>query len=312
MHTAHRWRKKNDTGVSGYVTLRSHKGGDNAKPPAEHDEREPPTRGSRSSAYTLKRKQGEEMNCGTKDHEEDCLCDVHVDAPIAIFPLDPKTFWGLKVAMDSGHTLDDTESILDVLEALCKAKDMMQFVNLISNSGKPMRVNNDLRVATRNLIRQGHSMTDMPNLLHESWSKIMFSLTNGVGSMVWTWPKEMWGAVEDYLYTQETWPGYRAIMRRFDIERGPATVVERLYRDICSETNHSNYMRARQFVLDVPTRRLHYHMKYLEREGITMQRFEMQAIRTRVRAVGAIPRRTEKMADFRARTRDTGEDDEVN
>jgi hypothetical protein len=175
-----------------------------------------------------------------------------------------------------------------------------------------MKPDNDLRIATKNLISQGHSMADMPRLLKTSWSKIMFSLTNGVGSMVWTWSKEMWGTVEDYLYTQETWPGYRAIMRRFEIERGPATVVERLYRDVCSRTDYDSYVRARQFVLDVPTRRLHYHMEYLQREGITMQRFEMRAIRTRVRSIGAIPKRTERMSDFRARQRDMGEDDEVN
>ena len=252
------------------------------------------------------------MNCGILEHDEDCLCDVHVAAPTVIQAIDPKTFWALNLAMDAGHTFDDDESILNTLEALAKAKDASQYVNVRGNRKRMLKVDMDLKKDIKSKIREGHSMADMPSILSNSWSNITYSLTQGAASMVWGWPKEFWGIVEDYIYTQETWPGFRALMKEFNIDRGPATIVERLYRDVCEERNYETYMRARQLTLNVPTRRLHWQMIYLEREGIKMERYELQAIRTRLRCINKIPKRMERMEDFRARTGDTSLDDDVN
>lgn len=175
----------------------------------------------------------DEAPCGVDAHAYDCLCDVKIVSPAQIaHNIDPERFWGMKVAMNAGYDVDSDEDILDLLEALALAKDAVENMAGFDRhdaKGK-LRASKDLKEKIIIYLRDGNSIVDAPRHFETSWANCLAAITQGNPSVVWRWPERFWAEIEDFIFQHEKWCGYRALMREFDIERGAAVTLERLYR----------------------------------------------------------------------------------
>lgn len=244
--------------------------------------------------------------CGVDAHAEDCLCDVKIVYPVEIANnIDPERFWGMGIALDGGHSYESDEDILNLLEALALAKDAvanMEGFDRYDVKGK-LRASKDLKEQIYIFLKDGNSIVDAPRQFKTSWANCLAAITQGVPSAVWGWPERFWAQIEDFIMEQDEWCGYRALMRKFDIERGAAVTLERLYREATYAESAAALAYARELYLRSPRAKTPWMMKKLEQRGYTLTDDQLQQLRARLRQAGLTPDWNMTVSEFRDRQR---------
>lgn len=242
------------------------------------------------------------MTCGQQGHDEECVCDVRVGHATEIAPIDPERYWGMRIALDSGMTLDSPEEILDLLEALARAKDAA--VNMRGfdreDTRGVLRASVELKNKIEDFLRQGNSIVDAPRHFCEPWANCVAAITGGRPSVVWSWPESFWAQIEDFICTQDEWCGYRRLMREFSIERGAAQTLERLYRDAEYAERTAALRYARSLLIQSPRCKRVWVIDKCAKAGYTVSEDDVTSIRSRLREAGLMPARSQSMADWRA------------
>lgn len=240
--------------------------------------------------------------CGVSAHPEDCLCDVVVVTPTKIARrISPETFWGMKMAFDAGYGHETDEEILKLFEALALAKDAavnLQNFDRFDSRGK-LRASSELREKILQFLKEGNSIVDAPRTFKESWGNCLASITAGNTSAVWSWSEKFWAQIEDFIMEHDEWCGYRALMREFNIDRGPATVVERLYRDAVKNESAPALAYAREMYINSPRASRKWIHKKLSQRGYSLTDDQLRQVRTRLREAGLVPDRTVTVGEWR-------------
>ena len=250
--------------------------------------------------------QNSDPPCGVVAHPDDCLCDVKVVSPVEIENnIDPDKFWGMRIALDGGHSYDTDEDILSLLEALALAKDAvanMASFDRYDERGK-LRASKELKVKLKQFLRDGNSIIDAPRTFGASWGLCLASLTQGTPSALWAWDEQFWAQIEDYIISHDTWCGYRALMQEFNIDRGPAQQLERLYRDV-NYAEHAHALGyARQMYISSPRAHKTWIHKKLAERGYSLTDDQLRQVRTRLREAGLVPDRNMTMGEWREQQR---------
>lgn len=244
--------------------------------------------------------------CSVDAHEADCLCDVQIVSPVEIDDnIDPDRFWGMRAALNGGHSYDTDEDILNLLEALALAKDAA--ANMASfdryDSKGVLRASMELRDQLLVFIGDGNSIVDAPRTFRTSWGNCLAAITKGVASTMWAWPERFWAQIEDYIFSHDEWCGYRALMREFNIERGPATALERLYKDAVKNESAPALAYARELYLKSPRAKTPWMKKKLAERGYTLTEDQLTQLRARLRESGLVPDRNITVAEWRQQQR---------
>ena len=242
-------------------------------------------------------------DCGVAAHEEDCVCDVVIDEITEIAPIDPERYWGMRFALEWKHNVDSPESILDLLEALAVAKDtaknMSQWERLDRWGNK--RASKDLKEGIEQYLQAGNSIVDAPHHFSKPWSECVAAVTQGVPSEVWSWSKSHWAHIEAFIFEHDEWCGYRALMRKFNMGRGAAVTVQRLYRTAEHNEQAKALQCARAYMIESPRQKREWFQKKVRAHGYEITDEQVVALRTRLRETGLIPPRNVPMADWRAK-----------
>lgn len=137
------------------------------------------------------------MNCGTANHEEECLCDVHVTEPTPInFGL-TDTWHGEAIARAMGVGVPWRScDVADFAESLLKAYDIWA---RDERRGEPIE-GEVLRIKVCDLLQAGESMTDVATILGKPWATVIRAMTNGVPATVWAWDEHDWLSAEAVIY----------------------------------------------------------------------------------------------------------------
>lgn len=242
------------------------------------------------------------LNCGNKDHEEDCLCDVKLSKPTAV-DFHPDTHWGMKVATAAGYEWDaGPEKLLDLLEALAKAKDAMANMKTFDTVDRRgvARPSKDLRDKVFHWIKEGNSIIDAPDEFNESWGNVLAAITMGRPAPMWAWSEKDWAVFEDYCDTQEKL-SYRAIMREFDIPRGRAVSLVDLYGDSQRRSLLWRYNTIKRVLVSHPTQKNAFLCVKLSEAGVDTDPAEVTRVRSKLRALNLVPLCDEPLRDFRKR-----------
>lgn len=250
--------------------------------------------------------QNSDPPCGVVAHPDDCLCDVNVVSPVEIANnIDPERFWGMEIALDGGHSYESDEDIVNLLEALALAKDAvanMEGFDRYDAKGK-LRASKDLKEQICVFLKDGNSIVDAPRQFKTSWANCLAAITQGVPSAVWGWPERFWAQIEDFIMEQDEWCGYRALMRKFDIERGSAVTLERLYREATYAESAAALAYARELYLRSPRAKTPWMMKKLEQRGHTLTDNQLHQLRARLRQAGLTPDTTITVDQWRKNQR---------
>lgn len=239
--------------------------------------------------------------CGVSAHPPDCLCDVVIDDPVEIATnISQDTYWGMKIALDAGYDTETEEQLIDLLEALALAKDAQ--VNLKSfdrfEQGK-LRGSMELKDKLMLFLKEGNSIVDAPRTFQTSWGNCLASITAGNPSAIWGWPERFWAQIEDFIMEHDEWCGYRALMREFDIDRGPAQIIEKLYRDAHKSVSAAALAYARELYITSPRARTPWLIQKLEDRGYTLTNDQLIQLRARLREAGVIPDRNITVTEWR-------------
>lgn len=248
----------------------------------------------------------DEAPCGVAAHPEDCLCDVKVVSPVEIANnIDPEKFWGMRIALNGGHSYDTDEDILNLLEALALAKDAvanMASFDRVDERGK-LRASMDLKAKLKQFLRDGNSIVDAPRTFQVSWGLCLASLTQGTPSTLWAWDEQFWAQIEDYIISHDTWCGYRALMKEFNIDRGPAQMLEKLYRDVNYAEHAKALAYAREMYISSPRAHKTWIHKKLAERGYSLTDEQLTQLRARLREARLVPDRTISVDEWRKQQR---------
>lgn len=254
--------------------------------------------------------------CGDSTHENDCLCDVEIKQISTIAPIDPERYWGMRFALNAEHNLDSQQNILKLFEALCTAKDRVtvkmaepkkrrvdQLENFQRRDSKGrLLASKDLKNKLKQFVAEGRSMLDAPKEFNCTWSDCLGSLTQGAESEVWGWSQQFWAQLEAFMLGHDTWCGYRALMKQFNIGRGPATQLERLYR----HANFTERARAHQcataLLIASPRAKSAWIIKKVGQQNLTITTEQVISLRARLTETGLIPKRGILMEEWRQQT----------
>lgn len=244
------------------------------------------------------------LGCGTPEHKEDCLCDVDMSLSTQTgIHFDPATHWGVNVATSAGYEWDaGPEKLLDLLEALAKAKDAMSNMKTFDTVDRRgvARPSKELREKVIGWIKDGNSIVDAPDEFHESWGNILAALTMGHPAPIWAWSEKDWAVFEDYCDTQEKL-SYRAIMREFDLPRGRASKLVDLYGDEKRRSVLWRYNIIKKVIVDHPTQKNAFLVDKIAAAGVDSTPAEVTKVRARLRKLNLVPMCDEPLRDFRKR-----------
>lgn len=160
-----------------------------------------------------------EVTCGVADHDDDCLCDVVIKEPVPV-----------RYAFHEVHLADIVakhtryrdgaggaplaaflEAFSDAIEATARMRDF-------DPDWLDGALRSDLSDRIHAHLAQGESIVDAPDMLGESFARIVAVLTRGQPSTVWTWDERRWVEFEERM----TAPGAVAacdIEREFGVTR---------------------------------------------------------------------------------------------
>lgn len=240
-------------------------------------------------------------SCGVAVHDDDCLCDVNVDEPTPI-NFDPKTHWGVKIAVSAGYTYESPEELLDLLEALAKAKDAYENMKNFDRTYKgTFRVSKELVRDVKDWIRSGESIIDAVEHFREPWAHILAASTSGQPSQLWQFNEAKWAEFEDY-FDEHPKPTYRIVMRDLNVERGPAVLLCDMYGTQARADQQAMRRRLRELLIAHHGQRNNVFVDWLRNEGFDVDKERVTMMIRRLRHLDLIPRRGELVGEWRART----------
>ena len=241
--------------------------------------------------------------CGITNHNTDCLCDVVV-ANVSAINFDPTTFWGVEFAERAGYSWEDgPEKMLELLEALAKAKDIAANMKTFDNVDRRgvARASDSLRKSLGEWIASGQSIIDAPHEFKESWGNILAAMTSGRANELWAWREAQWAEFEDWVDIQGELR-YRAIMGRFDVSRSVAVLLERFYRCDSRRERADTAAAIREVLISHPSQKNAWLCSKVAREtGVEVTPEEVTQIRSRLRHQNLVPRSSETLQAFRQR-----------
>ena len=217
-------------------------------------------------------------NCGTPNHDADCLCDVVITAPVKVRFQFHEVLGGDVVARHLGYKPGAGGAALaDYLEALAGAGDAMNRLHQFDANWDDGIVELYPRVAE--LLRSGESIIDVPNILGDSHARVIASVTRQ-RSIVWAWSESRWAAFEDYLASK---PSVLKTARDWDIPYDHAERIMQAY-GVRQQVKYRNPTMGRvaELYLANPTWNAGDVLRQLQAEGLTADRGLIRQVRRRM------------------------------
>lgn len=241
--------------------------------------------------------------CNVLAHDEECLCDVAIGEPTVI-EFDPTRFWGVRIAESAGFRWDEgPEKLLDLLEALAKAKDAAKNMASFDSMDKHgvARASKALHDDVVDWIGQGESIVDAPRQFKQSWGNVIAALTGGRPSELWTFSEQWWAEFEDWADTQDA-VRYRAITREFNISRSSAQTLQRLYATEQRVARLHKINRTKEIIVQYPRQKPKFLRRVIHEEtGWDITTDELGRLRAGLRRANKIPNHHERVTEFRSR-----------
>jgi hypothetical protein len=189
-------------------------------------------------------------NCGLADHGEDCLCDVKIVAPV------PTRFrftevWGADVVASAlGYKGGGYADLADFLEALAMGYDATRRLDRVGCDF--MEGGEQLTKQVKAALGDGHSIVDLPDILGESFSRIVGALTSCKPHILWTWDEQRWIEFECHLLSRDI-VSLRETGREFGLEdKTVAKLVAAYGRRAPREGNEAKMARIRELFAEHP------------------------------------------------------------
>jgi hypothetical protein len=139
--------------------------------------------------------------CGMDGHTDECLCDVVLKGEPVEVKYGFHQVWRSDLIMRAtGYKEGQGGSALaDYLEALGMGYEATRRIAEFDDNWRegvcdPERVS---RVKT--LLTEGTSIIDLPDILGDSWARIVATLTSGQATIVWSWSEARWARWEDAI-----------------------------------------------------------------------------------------------------------------
>lgn len=140
------------------------------------------------------------ITCGQADHKVDCLCDVRFVEPAPIVCSFVETWHAGIVAR--AHNYKEGEGgakLANFLEALGGAYDATRRIANQADGWLEGTASTEYRQRIHALLQSGESMIDLPNILQDSFARIVATLTAGQPTVCWTWGDPDWARFEDAM-----------------------------------------------------------------------------------------------------------------
>lgn len=142
----------------------------------------------------------EPITCGVRGHDDDCLCDVRLGPPMPITHHFTDVWHARIVADATGYREGDGGAALaDFLEALAAGYDATRQVAEQDDDWLEGTQDPDRRAQIVELLQRGESIIDLPDILGDSFARIIATITRAQPSPVWAWPEVRWATFEDAL-----------------------------------------------------------------------------------------------------------------
>lgn len=144
-----------------------------------------------------------EPGCGVVGHSESCLCDVVITTPVAVNYTFDQVQHGPVVARAVGYNGETGGAQLaDFLEALAFGYDAVH--RLAHLDADWLTGVNDLRDKVAEHLQTGQSIIDLPELMGESFSRIVAAITRSQPNIIWAWDEMTWLRFESTLLASQT------------------------------------------------------------------------------------------------------------
>lgn len=140
------------------------------------------------------------ISCGVAKHDADCLCDVVIKEPV-------ETAYGLLevwhaqiVANAMGYKEGQTGAALaGFLEALASGYDATRQVVAQDEDWLEGTRDAEKREQITALLRSGVSIVDVPDMVHDSFIRVVATMTQAQPCVLWSWSERQWAEWEDAL-----------------------------------------------------------------------------------------------------------------
>jgi hypothetical protein len=168
--------------------------------------------------------------CGGAGHSEECLCDVVItEVTPTNYHFDQVWHAGI-VARATGYKRQGGASLAAFLESLSYAYDATRrladtdgdWLDDVGTSGA------NLKAKVEAYLQDGHSILDVPDLVVDSFDRIVAAITGCQPCLIWTWDNRQWLAFESYLTTKHT-HSQSDLAERFGLTRPQCTNLVKLY-----------------------------------------------------------------------------------
>lgn len=168
------------------------------------------------------------VNCPVASHSTECLCDVQLpDTPTPInFGLTEVRHAEIVMKHKRLGGPWTTETAIQMMEALgAAAEATAKVAGIPFNDARPA----SYKEAVRELIRQGHSMLDIPELLDISFLMVKLALMDGRGERKCVqWTEGEWLAFEADILSNNR--GGWWLCKNYDLSQTLAHRLVKLYR----------------------------------------------------------------------------------
>jgi hypothetical protein len=137
------------------------------------------------------------------------LCDVNIETPALVRYL-PTQVWHSNIiarAMSYDEQTASYSQTADFLEALGKAYDATRHLVGADVVFLPGRID-AIRAEVGKLLSEGESIIDLPEMIGESFARILAALTRGVPNPIWMWGDLEWLQLEDILHSANQHSAY--------------------------------------------------------------------------------------------------------
>ena len=173
--------------------------------------------------------------CGVEGHGDECTCDVVITKPTETNFHFTEVWHASLVARHLGYKGGGYADLADFLEALGAAYDATRNLDNIDADWLDGVRGSGLAARVREALAQGESILDLPDMLGDSFARIVATLTNCQPLSVWTWGDIEWLEWEDEMNSAATHSAW-VLARRFNISGVTAsTLIEAYGKQLSSQ-----------------------------------------------------------------------------
>lgn len=197
---------------------------------------------------------------GASIHPPDDLSDVIITEPITPkYAFDQVWHAGL-IARATGYRGGGGKQLADFLEALAYGYDATRrLADLDSDWTSGIRTT-DLRGRIVEQLQAGESIVDLPNILGDSFARILAALTHEQSSLVWTWSELQWIEFETYIMSSDKHSDFE-LHRKFHMGRRQAASLIEAYGKTVGEARSKDRAKKAEAIV----------VKYLDRSNVEVE-----------------------------------------